>query len=46
MGERQLRLSRAILAMPELPMHAQQQAQDLLARLDRLKDLRRCTTSP
>ena len=37
---------RAILAMPALPVHAQQQAKDLLARLDRLKGVRRCTTSP
>ncbi|MCG5072190.1 hypothetical protein [Paraburkholderia tagetis] len=36
---------RAILAMPALPVHAQQQAKDLLARLDRLKALRRCATS-
>ncbi|HKU00994.1 MAG TPA: hypothetical protein VJS30_31335 [Paraburkholderia sp.] len=36
----------AIMAMPTLPAHAQQQANELLGRLDRLKDLRRCAASP
>ena len=37
---------RAILAMPKLPAHTQKQAKDLLGRLDRLKDMRRCAASP
>lgn len=36
---------RVILAMPTLPAQAQKQARDLLARLERLKNLRRCTAS-
>jgi ABC-type hemin transport system substrate-binding protein len=36
---------RAILAMPTLSAHGQKQAKDLLARLERLKKLRRCTAS-
>lgn len=37
---------RAILATPALPAHAQKQAKDLLGRLERLKDSRRCSASP
>ncbi|WP_028220362.1 hypothetical protein [Paraburkholderia oxyphila] len=33
---------RAILAMPMLSTHVQKQAKELLGRLERLKDSRRC----
>jgi hypothetical protein len=36
---------RAVLAMPRLPAHVEKQAKDLLGRLDRLEDSRRCATS-
>lgn len=36
---------RAILAMPTLSAHAQKQAKELLGRLERLGDSRRCAAS-